>query len=231
MGCLYFMLTAVQYTLKDVCVSGSNCVTGGGWTLEEAASEPGRASLQQGCLSVSQPQWCTLWAAPHASGEGGLCWVYYGRWVAVHHDVWFHLRRRTELENIIAFLSTASCSNVSCCVSTGQSSSAAKLKSLTGAIEIMTETRFAFQLIHKELLEEQIEVSFRAADGDALSCLFIFAKLCSVGLPWSQAVSYNIFSFHFPSCSRVNQTLLNQQSLLMWPVAPPRDWISRKWWS
>ncbi|XP_042358547.1 erythroid differentiation-related factor 1 [Plectropomus leopardus] len=41
----------------------------------------------------------------------------------------------------------------------GQSSSAAKLKSLTGAVEIMTETRHAFQLIHKELLEEQIELS------------------------------------------------------------------------
>ncbi|KAI3362723.1 hypothetical protein L3Q82_001787 [Scortum barcoo] len=43
-----------------------------------------------------------------------------------------------------------------------QSSSVAKLKSLTGAIEVMTETRFAFQLIHKELLEEeQIESSER----------------------------------------------------------------------
>uniref|UniRef100_A0A3Q3N7V2 Erythroid differentiation regulatory factor 1 n=1 Tax=Labrus bergylta TaxID=56723 RepID=A0A3Q3N7V2_9LABR len=41
----------------------------------------------------------------------------------------------------------------------GQSSSAAKLKSLTGAMEIMTETRFAFQMIHKELLEEQLEVT------------------------------------------------------------------------
>uniref|UniRef100_A0A673A3G9 Erythroid differentiation regulatory factor 1 n=1 Tax=Sphaeramia orbicularis TaxID=375764 RepID=A0A673A3G9_9TELE len=41
----------------------------------------------------------------------------------------------------------------------GQSSSAAKLKSLTGALEIMTETRHAFQLIHKELLEEQIELN------------------------------------------------------------------------
>uniref|UniRef100_A0A8C4DW59 Erythroid differentiation regulatory factor 1 n=1 Tax=Dicentrarchus labrax TaxID=13489 RepID=A0A8C4DW59_DICLA len=41
----------------------------------------------------------------------------------------------------------------------GQSSSAAKLKSLTGAIEIMTETRYAFQLIHNELLEEQTEVT------------------------------------------------------------------------
>ncbi|XP_041803305.1 erythroid differentiation-related factor 1 isoform X1 [Chelmon rostratus] len=41
----------------------------------------------------------------------------------------------------------------------GQSSSAAKLKSLTGAIEIMTETRHAFQLIHNELQEEQMELS------------------------------------------------------------------------
>uniref|UniRef100_A0A3B3VI24 Erythroid differentiation regulatory factor 1 n=1 Tax=Poecilia latipinna TaxID=48699 RepID=A0A3B3VI24_9TELE len=37
---------------------------------------------------------------------------------------------------------------------TGQSSSVAKLKSLIGAIEIMSETRHAFQLIQKELLEE-----------------------------------------------------------------------------
>ncbi|XP_036402588.1 erythroid differentiation-related factor 1 isoform X2 [Megalops cyprinoides] len=39
----------------------------------------------------------------------------------------------------------------------GQSSNAAKLKTLSGALEIMTETRHAFQLIHKELLEEQRE--------------------------------------------------------------------------
>ncbi|XP_072246949.1 erythroid differentiation-related factor 1 isoform X1 [Leuresthes tenuis] len=39
----------------------------------------------------------------------------------------------------------------------GQSSSVAKLKSLTGALDIMTETRHAFQLICKELLEEQEE--------------------------------------------------------------------------
>lgn len=37
----------------------------------------------------------------------------------------------------------------------GQSSSATKLKSLTAALEIMTETRHAFQLIHKELIEEE----------------------------------------------------------------------------
>uniref|UniRef100_A0A669B936 Erythroid differentiation regulatory factor 1 n=1 Tax=Oreochromis niloticus TaxID=8128 RepID=A0A669B936_ORENI len=47
----------------------------------------------------------------------------------------------------------------------GQNSSTAKLKSLTGAIEIMTETRHAFQLIHKELQEEQTEVSFTVAHG------------------------------------------------------------------
>ncbi|KAM4730424.1 erythroid differentiation-related factor 1 [Anableps anableps] len=40
---------------------------------------------------------------------------------------------------------------------TGQSSSVAKLKSLIGAIEIMSETRHAFQLFQKELLEEQEE--------------------------------------------------------------------------
>ncbi|XP_062422569.1 erythroid differentiation-related factor 1 [Pungitius pungitius] len=40
----------------------------------------------------------------------------------------------------------------------GQTSSAAKLKSLTGAVEIMAETRCAFQRIHKELLEEQMEL-------------------------------------------------------------------------
>lgn len=41
----------------------------------------------------------------------------------------------------------------------GQSSSSAKLKSLTGAMEIMTETHHALQLIHKELLEEQVDLS------------------------------------------------------------------------
>lgn len=43
----------------------------------------------------------------------------------------------------------------------------AKLKSLTAALEIMTETRHAFQLIHNELLEEQLKVRF-TADGNAL---------------------------------------------------------------
>ncbi|KAF3708128.1 Erythroid differentiation-related factor 1 [Channa argus] len=41
----------------------------------------------------------------------------------------------------------------------GQSSSVAKLKSLTGALEIMTDTRYAFQLIHKELEEEPVELN------------------------------------------------------------------------
>ncbi|KAK2824418.1 hypothetical protein Q5P01_021593 [Channa striata] len=41
----------------------------------------------------------------------------------------------------------------------GQSSSVAKLKSLTAALEIMTDTRYAFQLIHKELEEEPLELN------------------------------------------------------------------------
>ncbi|XP_034093834.1 erythroid differentiation-related factor 1 [Gymnodraco acuticeps] len=49
----------------------------------------------------------------------------------------------------------------------GQSSSTAKLKSLTGALEIMTETRSAFLMIHKELLEEQIELSEPAESSDS----------------------------------------------------------------
>ncbi|XP_058508159.1 erythroid differentiation-related factor 1 [Solea solea] len=40
----------------------------------------------------------------------------------------------------------------------GQSSSAAKLKSLTGALQIMTETRSAFQLIHSKLQKEEAEL-------------------------------------------------------------------------
>lgn len=93
-----------------------------------------------------------------------------------------------------ACLSAASFSNVSYCVSTGQSSSVAKLKSLTGAIEIMTETRHAFQLIHNELLEEQIKVW--VADGKALLCLFTLSKLCSVS--WSHTVTYTIFILSLP---------------------------------
>ncbi|XP_020337436.1 erythroid differentiation-related factor 1 isoform X2 [Oncorhynchus kisutch] len=39
----------------------------------------------------------------------------------------------------------------------GQSSSGAKLKTLTGALDILTDTRHAFLLIHKELLEDYTE--------------------------------------------------------------------------
>lgn len=42
--------------------------------------------------------------------------------------------------------------------SAGQSSSAAKIKSLTAALDVMMETRHAFQLIHTEMLEEQRQV-------------------------------------------------------------------------
>lgn len=44
--------------------------------------------------------------------------------------------------------------SVSLCV-LGQCSSAVKLKTLTGALEIMCETRHAFSLIYKELQEQQ----------------------------------------------------------------------------
>ncbi len=40
----------------------------------------------------------------------------------------------------------------------GQNSSAVKQKTLTGALEVMCETRHAFKLIHKELLELQKKV-------------------------------------------------------------------------
>ncbi|KAJ8248086.1 hypothetical protein GJAV_G00238160 [Gymnothorax javanicus] len=45
----------------------------------------------------------------------------------------------------------------------GQNSNMAKLKTLSGALEIMMETRHAFQLIHKELLEEQGEADAASA--------------------------------------------------------------------
>lgn len=51
----------------------------------------------------------------------------------------------------------------------GQSSSSAKLKSLTGAMEIMTETHHALQLIHKELLEEQLSEPYPAESADVAS--------------------------------------------------------------
>ncbi|KAI7804958.1 putative erythroid differentiation-related factor 1, partial [Triplophysa rosa] len=40
----------------------------------------------------------------------------------------------------------------------GQNSNAVKLKTLTGALEMMCETRHAFKLIHKELLEQQDKI-------------------------------------------------------------------------
>lgn len=46
----------------------------------------------------------------------------------------------------------------------GQSSSAAKIKSLTAALDTMMETRHAFQLIHTEMLEEQRQVSPRGVE-------------------------------------------------------------------
>ncbi|XP_061601492.1 erythroid differentiation-related factor 1 [Cololabis saira] len=51
----------------------------------------------------------------------------------------------------------------------GQSSSMAKLKSLTATIETMSETRHAFQLIYKELQEEQVESSELCSTADVAS--------------------------------------------------------------
>ncbi|XP_051578046.1 erythroid differentiation-related factor 1-like isoform X1 [Myxocyprinus asiaticus] len=48
----------------------------------------------------------------------------------------------------------------------GQNSNAVKLKTLTGALEIMCETRHAFNLIHKELLEQQEKVTLTAEDSE-----------------------------------------------------------------
>uniref|UniRef100_A0A3P9P637 Erythroid differentiation regulatory factor 1 n=1 Tax=Poecilia reticulata TaxID=8081 RepID=A0A3P9P637_POERE len=72
---------------------------------------------------------------------------------------------------------------------TGQSSSVAKLKSLIGAMEIMSETRHAFQLIQKELLEEQEEVSkkleipLQVAHSDHILLLTEVLKLIGVFEP------------------------------------------------
>uniref|UniRef100_A0A8B9K7N4 Erythroid differentiation regulatory factor 1 n=1 Tax=Astyanax mexicanus TaxID=7994 RepID=A0A8B9K7N4_ASTMX len=48
----------------------------------------------------------------------------------------------------------------------GQSSSAVKLKTLTGALEIMNETRHAFRLIHKELQEQEQKEAVAIEDTD-----------------------------------------------------------------
>nr|XP_055028090.1 erythroid differentiation-related factor 1 [Misgurnus anguillicaudatus] len=48
----------------------------------------------------------------------------------------------------------------------GQNSNAVKLKTLTGALETMRETRHAFKLIHKELLEQEEKVILTLEDSD-----------------------------------------------------------------
>ncbi|XP_076834302.1 erythroid differentiation-related factor 1 [Brachyhypopomus gauderio] len=48
----------------------------------------------------------------------------------------------------------------------GQSSSAVKLKTLTGALDIMSETRHAFTLIHKDLEEQQSREAVASEDQD-----------------------------------------------------------------
>lgn len=51
------------------------------------------------------------------------------------------------------------------------------MKSLTGAMEIMTETRHAFQLIYNELLEEQVKIHLGTRECSALFGLFMLEDL------------------------------------------------------
>lgn len=67
--------------------------------------------------------------------------------------------KRQSCENTIFFPSMRSSCNIM--FLKGQSSSLTKLKSLTGAMEIMTEAHHAFRLIQKELLEKQEEVGVK----------------------------------------------------------------------
>lgn len=53
------------------------------------------------------------------------------------------------------------------------------MKSLTGAMEIMTETQHAFQLIYNELLEEQVKIYLRTMDCSTLMGLFVIEDLLS----------------------------------------------------
>lgn len=124
---------------------------GGRWTLEETTPQPGGASLQQSRVFVPQPQRGSLWAAPHFTGESGFCWVYHGGWAS--HD------KRAIMMWRLFFLSLRELSAIML-FPKGQSSSMTKLKSLTGAMEIMTEAHHAFRLIQKELLEKEEEVGF-----------------------------------------------------------------------
>lgn len=52
------------------------------------------------------------------------------------------------------------------------------MKSLTGAMEIMTETQHAFQLIYNELLEEQVTVYVRTMDCSPLLGMFMLLRIC-----------------------------------------------------
>lgn len=54
-------------------------VTGGRRAPEEAAPQPGGAPLQQGRLSLPEPEGRALRAAAHAAGAGGLRRVRHGR--------------------------------------------------------------------------------------------------------------------------------------------------------
>uniref|UniRef100_A0A8K9UEL9 Erythroid differentiation regulatory factor 1 n=1 Tax=Oncorhynchus mykiss TaxID=8022 RepID=A0A8K9UEL9_ONCMY len=63
----------------------------------------------------------------------------------------------------------------------GQSSSGAKLKTLTGALDVLTDTRHAFLLIHKELLEDYTEQG-RIHDGTTSSGLNTIEVMKLIGV-------------------------------------------------
>lgn len=53
------------------------------------------------------------------------------------------------------------------------------MKSLTGAVEIMTETQHAFRLIYNELLEKQVKIYLKTMDYSALRLVCLIKDLLS----------------------------------------------------
>lgn len=78
------------------------------------------------------------------------------------------------------------------------------MKSLTGAMESMTETRHAFQLIYNELLEEQVKI------------YLTFLDCSTVGLSYCRD-QYTLIH------RLANRTAVNQQNLVTSPLAPLLD--------
>lgn len=78
------------------------------------------------------------------------------------------------------------------------------MKSLTGAMESMTETRHAFQLIYNELLEEQVKIYLTFLDRSA------------VGFSYCRDQYTLIYRL-------ANRTPVNQQNLVTSPLVPLLD--------